>query len=312
MYLHEKTNKFSTEILNLNMLNKFKKLKQAFQQLGRLKYQLEEINQALGRIELRQLEKIDSNDIWDNEFKVFSQNGEDGIIQFLVRKLEIKEKIFIEFGVENYLESNTRFLLRNNNWSGLILDGSADNINYIKNDSIYWRHNLTAIQAFITKDNINNLIAKNGITGEIGLLSIDIDGNDYWIWEAIDVINPAIVIIEYNFRFGKDKAVTIPYDENFVRYKAHYSTIYYGASLKALVQLGNKKGYTFVGCNSTGCNAFFVRTDLKPSEIKELTVEEGYLAGKFRESRNKSCKLIYLSHQEELQILSSLPLVDIQ
>jgi hypothetical protein len=296
----------------LNILKKLKKLKQTFRELARTKGQLEEMNQAIGRIEIRQLEGIDSNDILANEFKVFSQNGEDGIIQFLLRKLVIKEKVFIEFGVENYLESNTRFLLKNNNWSGLVLDGSKDDINYIKNDPIYWKHNLTAVQAFITKDNINELITKSGIIGEIGLLSIDIDGNDYWIWEAIDVINPAIVIIEYNFRFGKDKAVTIPYDENFVRSKAHYSTIYYGASLKALVQLGKKKGYTFVGCNSTGCNAFFVRTDLKPSEIKELTVEDGYVAGKFRESRNKSGKLIYLSHQEELQILSSLPLVDMQ
>ena len=99
----------------MNMLNILKKLKQTFRELARVNGQLEEMNQAIGRIEIRQLERIDSNDILANEFKVFSQNGEDGIIQFFLRKLVIKEKVFIEFGVENYLESNTRFLLKNNN-----------------------------------------------------------------------------------------------------------------------------------------------------------------------------------------------------
>jgi len=270
------------------------------------------IQESLGRIESRQLQSLDKLELQNNEFQVFSQWGEDGIIQMLLRHIEIPSKIFVEFGVENYTESNTRFLLVNNNWAGLVIDGSPEHISYIKQDSIYWQHNLKAVQAFLDKDNINKIISENGIKGEIGILSIDIDGNDYWVWQAIDVVNPAIVIIEYNSRFGKDKAVTIPYNPSFVRSDAHYSMLYAGASLKALYNLGKAKGYSFVGCNSVGNNAFFVRQDLKPTAIKELTVAEGYIASQFRESRDEKGNLSYLSWDEGNKILSSLPLVDLE
>jgi len=273
---------------------------------------LTKLQESIGRLELRQLEYSGKTEINQNEFQVFSQWGEDGIIQMLLRHIEIPNKIFIEFGVENYTESNTRFLLINNNWAGLVIDGSPEHINYIKQDAIYWQHNLKAVQAFIDKDNINKLIAENGIKGEIGILSIDIDGNDYWVWQAINVVNPAIVIVEYNSRFGKDKAVTIPYNPSFIRSQAHYSMLYAGASLKALYNLAKSKGYSFVGCNSVGNNAFFIRQDLKPSYIKELTVEEGYIASQFRESRDEQGNLSYLSWDQVDQILSSLPLVDVE
>ena len=273
---------------------------------------LTKIQETLGRIESRQLESLDKLELQNNEFQVFSQWGEDGIVQMLLRHIEIPNKIFIEFGVENYTESNTRFLLVNDNWAGLVIDGSPENISYIKQDSIYWQRNIKAVQAFIDRDNINKIIAENGVKGEIGILSIDIDGNDYWVWEAIDVVNPAIVIIEYNSRFGKDKALTIPYDPHFVRSKAHYSMLYAGASLKALYNLGKLKGYSFVGCNSVGNNAFFVRQDLKPATIKELTVEEGYVVSQFRESRDEQGNLSYLSWDEGSKMLSSLPLVNLE
>ncbi|AFW95340.1 hypothetical protein ANA_C12623 [Anabaena sp. 90] len=283
-----------------------------FDKLISIQSRLIKIQETLGRIESRQLQSLDKLELQDNEFQVFSQWGEDGIIQMLLRHIEIPNKIFIEFGVENYTESNTRFLLINDNWAGLVIDGSPENISYIKQDSIYWQRNLKAVQAFIDQDNINKIIAENGIKGEIGILSIDIDGNDYWVWQAIDVVAPAIVIIEYNSRFGKDKAVTIPYDPSFVRSEAHYSMLYAGASLKALYNLGKAKGYSFVGCNSVGNNAFFVRQDLKPTAIKELTVAEGYIASQFRESRDEQGNLSYLSWDEGNKILSSLPLVDLE
>ncbi len=300
----------------MNILTKIKGkinlLVSIFDQVISIQSRLIKIQKTLGRIESRQLQSLDKLQLQDNEFQVFSQWGEDGIIQMLLRHIKIPNKIFIEFGVENYTESNTRFLLVNNNWAGLVIDGSSENISYIKQDSIYWQHNLKAVQAFIDRDNINKIIAENGIKGEIGILSIDIDGNDYWVWEAIDVVSPAIVIIEYNSRFGKDKAVTIPYNPSFVRSKAHYSMLYAGASLKALYDLGKAKGYSFVGSNSAGNNAFFVRSDLKPSNIKELTLEQGYVASQFRESRDQEGNLSYLSWDEANKILCSLPLVDIE
>lgn len=300
----------------MNIINQ---LKLKFDQINKIKQQqnkitliLHKLQETLGRIEAIQLQTLNSKSIRDNEFRAFSQWGEDGIIQFLIRNIPIDRKIFVEFGVQNYTESNTRFLLINNNWSGLVIDGGSEEIAYVKNDPIYWQYNLKAVNSFITKDNINQILSDNGIQGEIGLLSVDIDGNDYWVWQAIDCINPAIVVSEYNFRFGANKAVTVPYDAGFIRTKAHYSNIYYGASLKALCILADRKGYTFVGCNSAGNNAFFLRKDLKPEAINEMTVEEGYVRGQFRESRDEKGNLLYLSLEEEQKILNSLPLVEIE
>ena len=247
----------------------------------------------------------------DYEYKVFSQWGEDGIIDFLCNNIKIENKIFIEFGVEDYKESNTRFLLLKNNWQGLILDSSQENIDKIKKDNIYWRHTINAQKKFVTKENINEIIIENKIDKNIGLLSIDIDGNDYWIWKELNVINPSIVIIEYNFRFGKDKSCTIPYDPNFVREKKHSSSIYYGASLKALTKLGKQKGYSLVCCNSNGNNAFFVRNDLLNDVIKEASIELAFKNGKFRESRDEKGNLLFLNNKQENKILNELPVEEV-
>lgn len=267
------------------------------------------IQEALGRIESRQIRSSGRADFVDQEYKVYSQGGEDGLIQFILNHVEIKNDIFVEFGVENYLESNTRFLLVNDNWSGLVIDGREENVEYIKSDPIYWFHNLKAECAFVTKDNINDLLKRNGVAGDIGLLSIDIDGNDYWVWKEIEVISPRIVVIEYNSRFGPDRAVAVPYDTEFLREKAHFSMIYFGASLAALVNLGRKKGYALIGCSKSGVNAFFVRKDVL-NGLRERSVTEGYIRGKFRESRDKNGRMAFLSFEEEVSILEALPLIE--
>lgn len=225
------------------------------------------------------------NSIQDAEFSVFSQWGDDGIIQYLIHTLNITNKTFIEFGVENYTESNTRFLLMNDNWKGLVIDGSEKNIQYIKNDSISWKHDLTAIHSFITKDNINNLIKDAGFSGDIGLLHIDVDGNDYWFWNCLTVVNPIIVVMEYNSAFGADEAITIPYQEDFIASKAHYSGVYFGSSLKALNNLANEKGYSLVGCNSNGNNAYFIRHD-KLKDLIPLDIKSAFVRATFRQNRD--------------------------
>jgi len=222
----------------------------------------------------------------DVEFQVFSQWGDDGIIQYIIDKLEIPNKTFVEFGVENYKESNTRFLLINNNWSGLVMDGSKANVDFIRKDKISWAHELHAWQQFITKENINNLLTdflKLGYDPGIGLLSIDVDGNDYWIWKEINVVNPVIVVVEYNSVFGLNPW-TIPYQQDFVRSQdcTDPRFIFYGSSLTALCDLADEKGYYFIGCNSAGNNAYFVRKD-RIGNLKPLSVKEGYEVSKFRE-----------------------------
>lgn len=272
---------------------------------------LTSIQHALGRIEARQNKSLKSKKINDYEFKVSSQWGEDGIIQYLVDHINIENKIFIEFGVENYTESNTRFLLANNNWTGMIIDGSNENISFIKNDPIYWKYNLKAEHAFITVDNINDLMTKNGIKGDIGILSIDIDGNDYWVWEAINCISPRIVICEYNSHFGPTHKVSVPYESSFKRNDKHYSNIYYGASISALDYLAKNKGYGLVGSNQAGNNLFFVRNDLI-AEFTILSSQEAYRSCQFREARNKDGKLTFSSIQENINNISNLELINVE
>lgn len=254
-------------------------------------------------------EKIESLD--EVEFQVFSQRGEDGIIQYIISKIEIPNKIFIEFGVETYTESNTRFLLINNNWSGLVLDGSEKNINFIKKDFIYWKYDIVAKQTFITKDNINQLISDYTKTEDIGLLSVDIDGNDYWIWDEINVINPRIVICEYNSAFGDTKKLTVPYKSDFVRGKAHFSELYFGASLAAFCHLAEQKGYDFIGTTSAGVNAYFVRKDLS-SPFKIFSAKNGYNESDNRDSKNEKGELTFLRHNERLKVIQDLDIFDIE
>jgi len=243
------------------------------------------------------------NNLSEVEFKIFSQNGEDGIIQYLISHVSIPNKIFIEFGVGDFRESNTRFLLLHDKWKGLVIDSEKKFVSRIRSYDFYWKHDLNAVHAFITKNSVNDLFKEHGFAGDIGLLSIDIDGNDYWVWDVITIIQPRIVICEYNSVFGKDLAVTIPYYAEFNRTKAHYSNLYFGASLRALCLLAEKKGYRFAGSDSSGSNAFFVRNDVAQN-IPQRTCEEGYVQGIARESRDTHGRLTYVSGRDRIRIIA--------
>lgn len=288
------------------MLNR---IRRAYGRINSLSERLTRVQEALGRIEARQV--AGAAEPAQAEFRVFSQWGEDGIIQHLVSRVPIERPIFVEFGVENYVESNTRFLLTHNRWSGLVIDGSAENIAYIRRDPIYWATNLKAEHSFITKENINDLLTRNGITGDIGLLSVDIDGNDYWVWQAIDGISPRIVVCEYSSQFGPDAEVTTPYDPAFVRDTAHFSKIYYGASISALCTLARDKGYSLVASNSAGNNVFFVRNDLLGG-LKVLTPQQAYRRAQFREFHDEQGQLTYDDFETRLRKISHLPLYDLR
>jgi hypothetical protein len=246
----------------------------------------------------------------DVEFQVFSQRGEDGILTYILDKIEVPNKLFIEFGVEDYTESNTRFLLINNSWSGLVIDGSKDNIRFIQSDYIYWKYDLTAYHSFITRENINDLIRRYTSCQDIGLLSVDVDGNDYWIWEAIDEIRPRVVVCEYNSAFGPVEKVTVPYDPAFTRQRAHYSNLYFGASLSALCWLAEKKGYDFVGTAGAGVNAFFVRKDLS-APFTIFKPEDDFRVSPNRDSRDEKGRLSFLPHDQRLPLIKDLPVVDV-
>jgi hypothetical protein len=162
----------------------------------------------------------------------------------------------------------------------------------------------------ITRENINGVIAAAGFSGPIGLLHIDIDGNDYWVWKAINIVQPTIVIVEYNSVFGSKYAVSVPYDPTFNRTQAHYSNLFWGASLKAYCQLANEKGYSFVGSNSAGNNAYFVKTECL-GDIRAVDVETGYVESKYRESRNADGQLTYLQGSARYHEISDQIVIDL-
>jgi hypothetical protein len=245
------------------------------------------------------------------EFRVFSQFGDDGIIQWLIGNLEIPNRTFVEFGVEDYRESNTRFLMMNDNWSGMVMDGSAKSVARIVDSEYYWRFDLLAKCAFIDTDNINELLASSGFHPELGILHIDLDGNDYWIWKAVNVVSPVVLILEYNSALGIEKALTVPYKPDFFRTKAHFSNLYWGASLRALYDLSVTKGYAFVGCNSAGNNAYFVRRDKLNDRVQEVPLAEGYVVSKYRESRDKHGQLTYLAGSERMAQLKGMPIFNV-
>lgn len=257
----------------------------------------------LGNILVENLLKKDElQNIHEAEFKVFSQWGDDGIIQYLIHKIDTP-KTFVDIGAGTYTQPDTRFLLEHDNWSGLAIDASP--VDPLKNSELYPCYDITAKQAFITAENINELIDFK----EIGLLNIDIDGNDYWIWKALK-ISPIIVIVEYNPYFGL-RPITIPYNKEFRRNIAHHSSMYYGASLMSLCDLAEEKGYFFVGCNSSGGNAYFIRKD-KIGTLKSVTPQDGYRETKSREHRDKNGNLTFTKPQQAVEDLRGMPVFNTQ
>ena len=250
----------------------------------------------------------------DVEFRVSSQWGQDGIIDWLIERAQIPpaKQAFIEFGVENFRQSNTRFLLQNRNWRGLIMDGDTAVVKAVESDNLAWRYDLTTRAAFITRANVNDLISGAGFRGEIGLLSIDLDGNDYWVWEALHSVDPIICICEYNAVYGDVHPICTPYDENFNRTIAHSSNLYFGASIVALCFLADKKGYRFVGTNSAGNDAFFVRKDYANRFLDGSLQLVRSLPSRFRESRDGSGRKTYIGGVERLKQISTLPVVNVK
>ena len=207
-------------------------------------------------------------------FKVYSQNDEDGIIEEIFNRVGTTDKTFIEFGVENGLECNGHYLLFKG-WRGLWIDGGEEHVREIheKFAPVIENGQLKVLRAFITRENINELFREGGFGGEIDLLSIDIDGNDYYVWQAINVVRPRVVIIEYNGKFPPNCDWKQAYNK---RHIWDYSD-WQGASLKALELLGRQLGYQLVGTNTNGVNAFFVRQDLaKDLFIEPATAENLY------------------------------------
>ena len=272
-------------------------------------------HQLTGRLaclQMRSAQVISS--LQDVEFKVSSQWGEDGIIDWLIERAGIPagSRTFVEFGVEDYREANTRFLLQNRNWRGLIMDGGKAMIDAVREDGLYWEHDLAVQSAFITRDNVNDLIRSAGFSGEIGLLSVDIDGNDYWVWEAIEAVQPIICICEYNAVLGDLQPISIPYAATFHRTAAHHSNLYFGTSIAALKSLAERKGYSFMGTTSAANDAFFVRADYAKKILGSSLQNARALPSFARESRDIRGQLNYITGLDRAKHISHLPVVNVE
>lgn len=216
----------------------------------------------------------DLNNLLPFERHVYSQNGEDGVIEEVFRRVGAGSKFAVEFGVESGKECNTR-LLKEFGWQVLQMDGD-------KSPGI--------VQEYITAENINQIFKKHHVPYDLDFLGIDIDSNDYWVWKALEPgYKPRLVVIEYNAHFAPIDSKSVAYDPKLTWSK----TRYFGASLLAMYRLGQKKGYDLIYCDKTGANAFFVRQDLMPGNFEPKTpvdVYRGPLYGR------KSKEGLYLGH----------------
>lgn len=207
------------------------------------------------------------------EFRAFSQNGEDGILLYIFSLIGTTNKKCVEICAGDGIECNTANLIINHGWQGLMFDGNPRNVETGKNfyakcrDTFLWPPKL--VHAWITTETVDALIRAHGFSGQIDLLSLDIDGNDYWIWEAIECIQPRVVMLEYQNSWGHDHSVTQRYQPNYV-WKPDTLC---GASLPAFAKLGRKKGYRLVGSNRLCINAAFLRDGVGEEILPEVSAE---------------------------------------
>ncbi len=274
-----------------------------------LRRDLDGLRVEIGRLHAARMRDVQQ--LSDAEFHVFSQFGEDGIIQWLVQRVPLGERTFVEFGVEDYSESNTRLLVEMDDWRGLAIDPGDRHQRFLAESWIGWRHTVDAVSAFLTTDNLNTVISDAGYRGDVDLVSIDVDGVDYWMLDALSVVRPRILVVEYNSLFGPDACVTVPYAPRFDRTTEHFSTLYFGASIGALAHVGSAKGYALVGGNRAGTNAFLVRRDVL-GDIPECTPAAAWQETRVRQARDQEGALLYISdRREQLALIGDCPLVDV-
>ena len=214
-------------------------------------------------------------------FKCYSQSDEDGILLYLFAVLGVSRKLCVEICAGNGIECNTANLVINHGWHGLMVDGDEQHIEQGRAfysqlpDTCVFPPDL--VHAWVTRESVNMLLTSTGFAGEIDLLSLDLDGVDYWIWDAIDVMTPRVVVVEYQDILGPDRSWTVPYTDQFAATDYHTTNgmpDFAGASLSAFVKLARRKGYRLVGVNRYGFNAFFVRNGLGEDLVPGIEARE--------------------------------------
>ena len=273
------------------------------------------INYNLGLNNLLVISKKykDITKLEQSECKIFSQNGEDGILDYITSMLKIERPNFIESGVGTYVEANTRFIYDRFSPKGIIIDAEKDLKNKVFSNINPWKGDLRVIEEKISTENINDIISKNCNFG-IDIFSLDIDSIDYWIIDKLKPNISKIFVAEYNAVFGGTLEVTTPNLKNFNRQEYHYSHLCFGMSLKALINIMKRKNFYFIGTNSVRNNAFFISNDYPIDQyFKNLKVEDTtyYVDSNIRESRDINGKLNYLSGEKKLKEIYDCEVIDL-
>jgi hypothetical protein len=274
------------------------------------------INSGIALIETLQLNQETPRALSHYEVKVFSQWGEDGILSYLVKKLGIDKPRMLELGVGNFEECNSRFLAEYLGASVYGIDYRKDLVESVRQQDISWRTNIFAVSDWITPENIQQHFSKaQTALGGIDILSIDLDGNDYWIMKKLTLDNIPIIVCEYNPIFGEIRPLTIPQSSGFDRTQAHFSWLYFGASLQAWIRLLEKSGHEFIGSNRAGNNAFFVKKEFV-EKLNLLKIDSSNLKSfvdwRVRESRNEEGRLSFLTLQEARNLIANMPVIDLE
>jgi hypothetical protein len=250
----------------------------------------------------------------DLDFKIFSQNGEDGILDYILYQLKIEKPKFLEIGVGDYSESNTRFIFDRCSPKGTIIDCIENFENRVKNKTKLWKGELNIIKKDINPDNIKDVIDDKKIFSNLDLFSLDIDGIDYWILEKLPNNFSKIAVLEFNPTFGSNLKVTVPNINNFNRNKYHHSNLCFGMSLKAAIDIMDKKNFYFLGTNLFKNNAFFVSNNFKKNDyFQNLNIDsfESHTNANFTESRDTNGKLNYLSGEKKILEIGDCKLMNL-
>ena len=250
----------------------------------------------------------------DLDYKIFSQNGEDGIIDYFLHSLGIENPKFVEIGIGDYSECNSRFFYERTSSKGLVIDCIKDLKDRVSKNVNLWKGDLKIVNKEINSNNIIEILKEESFLEELDFFSLDIDGTDYWILEKMPNNFSKIAVIEYNSVFGPEFKVTIPNQEKFNRNEYHYSNLCFGASLRAIIDIMEIKNFKFIGTNLTRCNAFFVQKNylneikIEASNINDLS---NHTKSNIRESRDQQGKLNYISGKDKIKSIYECEVFDL-
>ena len=250
----------------------------------------------------------------ETSYKVYSQNGEDGFIDYLLFSINVEKPKFIEIGIGTYKESNTRFLFERTSTEGLIIDSIKDLEKKVKKNVRFWKGDLNVVNETVNTENIIDILEKNNFLNEVDLFSIDIDGIDYWILDKLPENFSKICVIEYNSVFGDELEITVPNKKNFTRKEYHFSHLCFGVSLRALIKKMGEKGFLFVGSNEFNNNAFFVQKKYKNNlniDLPDTSNLKKFTNSNIRESRNRNGNLNYLKKEERLKAIENCEVINL-